>query len=710
MTQIRTTILRFAACSLLAVLLFASLASAQATRVEELEYPALPEFKVPQPSRYELANGLVVMLLEDHELPLVNAQVLVKTGSRLEPADKIGLAGLVGQMMRSGGTQKLASDELDDLLEDRAARIETFIGTSTGNASLSCLKDDLPEILVVLADVLRIPAFEEDKLAVAKNQLISGISRQNDNAGGILSRESQEIRYGADSPYTRIPTYASSGSIVRNDLMAFHGRYYHPDQMILGLVGDFDSKTVKKLIEQTFGNWPQGPQIQQPAAPYRQNANPGIFYIEKNDVTQSNIWIGHPGILRSNPHYFEIEVMNQIFGGSFASRLFSNVRSKKGLAYSVRGGVGSRWDYEGTFSMRLSTKTETTAAAIDALIEEARNLVDKAPSNEEVAKAKTSILNSFVFRSDSTAEILRQQMVYEYYGYPLDWLSSYRTGIEQVTADQVRAAANTYVRPEDFSILVVGPKEGLDRPLSDFGTVQIVDITIPEPEAEAVETTAEGMARGRELLTKAVATIGGGERLAGLKTLSVKAANSLTTPQGEMSMAVESVVVLPNQMRAQITLPMGTMTRILNGDKGMMEMAGRRQGLPESQVADLKKSLNRQLLILLSHHDSLTANASGTAKVGDSSVELVHVEFDGDTTILGIEPESGRVLSLTHQGTGMGSTPGEIHQVNSDFREIDGFELAFKIVVTFNGEPMMTSILESAVINGPVAEDTFAIE
>ncbi len=210
---------------------------------------------------------------------------------------------------------------------------------------------------------------------------------------------------------------------------------------------------------------------------------PGVYLIERPDLAQSSVAIGYQGIRKDAPDFYAVEVMNQVLSGSFASRLFTNIRTQKGLAYAVSGSVGSQWDHPGTTTLFLTTKRETTGAAIDALLEEARNMVAKPPSDEEVAKAKQAILNSFVFNSDSPRKILGQQLTFEYYGYPLDWLSRYRQGIEAVTTAQVRAAAAKHLRPGEFAILVVGPPEGRDRPLTDFGPVTAVDITIPEPPA-----------------------------------------------------------------------------------------------------------------------------------------------------------------------------------------------------------------------------------
>jgi predicted Zn-dependent peptidase/outer membrane lipoprotein-sorting protein len=695
-------------CGVLVALLGAPLA-AQVQNADDLVYPPLPEVELPSPERVELGNGLVVMLTEDHELPLVNARVLVRAGSRWESPDHVGLASLTGQVMRSGGTQSIASDELDDLLEDRAAVLETSIGTSSGSASMSCLVDDFPDMLRILHDVLRYPAFDESKLEVAKNQLKATIARQNDNPGQILGREFRELIYGSDSPYARGATYETLGNIDRDDLVAFHQRYYHPDRIILGLVGDFDKKKALKLVKEVFSDWPRGPKVEEPAVPYREEPNPGVFFVEKNDVTQSNIRIGHLGLRRDHPDYYSVELMNQVLGGSFAARLFSRVRSEKGLAYNVFGSVTSQWDHPGTFLMSMSTKTETTAAGIEALLLEAHNMTDEPPTAEEVEKARAAILNSFVFSADSLAEILNRQMTYEYYDYPLDWLERYRSGIESVTLEQVRKAAADHIHPDRFSILVVGPKEGVDRPLSEFGEVTPVDITIPEPPAPKQETSAATEARGGELIAKAVEFMGGAEAIAAVEGMDMKSKMELKAPQGSMVVQTHAIIHLPNHVRWEIAAPFGTLVRVYDGEKAFLQTPQGTQPLGESQLKDLKDGLLRLPLILLSHHDAedFQAFAQGAGEVEGKVVERVYVKLGDVEQTLGIDPETGAILSVEYRGPGLAGTPGDLRQVLSDFREVGDLRLAFASEGTFDGQPMADAEIVSLELNPEVDEALF---
>lgn len=453
----------------------------QVDSVEQLSYPPLPDIHITQPTRVILDNGMVVLLLEDHELPTVQVSARIRTGSRLEPADKVGLASLTGTVMRSGGTTTRTGDELDDFLESKAASIETGIGTTAGSASMTCLSEDFPEVFAVFGDVLRNPRFDPGKLAIAKNQVMAGIARQNDNPDGILSREFTKLVYGKDSPYARVESYATVNNISRQDLIDWHAKYFVPNRIILGLVGDFQTEKALDLVKRTFGAWPPGKPFDDPIAPYRTSTTKKVYYVEKSDMTQAKIVIGHLGLTRKHPDYHPVVIINQIVAGSFGARLFSNIRSQKGLAYDVDGGIGFGWDYPATASFSMSTKTDTTQAGIDALLEEARKIMETAPpTEEEVHKAKASLLNSFVFSVDSPGKLLGKFLTYEYFGYPSDWLVRFRAGIEKATVDQVRKAARTHIKPDQFVFLILGPRQGTAPALARYETVEELDISIPE--------------------------------------------------------------------------------------------------------------------------------------------------------------------------------------------------------------------------------------
>jgi len=478
---------RMSLAVLTSVMLMSLLAAAQQparttsdSELEKIKTPPLPEFHPQIPKRVVLPNGMVLLLQEDHELPLIDGTMRIRGGSLLEPADKVGLVDIYGDVWRTGGTKDKTGDQLDDFLEARAAKVETDGSSDSTIVSFSCLKPDFEDIFKIFLDVLQNPAFREDKIALAKFQLNTSIARRNDDIGQIARRVSTQLAYGPKNPYARFPEYSTVAAVTRNDLVAWHQQYIQPNNIIFGVVGDFDSSAMEARIRQAFASWPNGPEAPKPQITFTPE-KPQLYFIPKEDVNQSNIQMVSPGIERNNPDYFAVEVMNYAFGAGFSARLTKDLRTAKGLAYAVGGGVGSAFDHPGIFRLAMGTKSATTAEALEGLKEELQKLVADPPKGEELRSAKDTILNAFIFNFDSKAKVLREQMAYEYYGYPLDFLDRYRAGIEKTTAEDIARVARKYVHPEQFVTLVVGNPEEIGDQLKRLGAVAKWDITIPPP-------------------------------------------------------------------------------------------------------------------------------------------------------------------------------------------------------------------------------------
>jgi zinc protease len=453
------------------------------TSWQQIPIPPLPAFHPQEPRRIELPNGMVIFLQEDHELPLIDGVARIRGGSRREPAAKAGLADIYGEVWRTGGTKTQTGDQLDDYLEIRAARVETSGGGDSTTLGWSCLKADFDDVFKVVMDLLQNPAFRDDKLDLAQREAFDGISRRNDDVGGIAARESAKLAYGAQSPYARVPEYATVAAISRPDLVNWYQTYVHPNNIIVGVSGDFDSAAMETKLRAAFGAWPKGPAFKKDDIPL-QPAKPGYYLIPKTDVNQSAIRMVAPGTRRDDPDYFAIEVFNEAFGGGFSSRLFRDLRTGKGLAYSVGGGVGTAFDHPGVLRLSIGTKSQSTVEAIQGLYQEVDDLATKPITEEEINRAKDSILNSFVFNFDSPDKVLRERMAYEFYGYPADFLERYRAGIEKVQSADVKRVATKYMHKEKLAVLVVGNTGEFDKPLSSLGPVTTVDIAIPPPPGE----------------------------------------------------------------------------------------------------------------------------------------------------------------------------------------------------------------------------------
>lgn len=447
---------------------------------KSIPIPPLHAFKPEQPKRIELANGLVIFLQEDHELPFINGTILIRGGSRDEPANKIGLVSLYGQTWRTSGTATIDGDKLDDELENKAASLETNGGTATTSVNWSSLKGDFDTVFSATMDLLQHPNFKADKLLLAKRQLETGIARRNDDAGGIANREAIKQVYGPANPYARQAEYATVEAVKLADLKAWHDKTVVPNGMIVAVSGDFNSAAMEAKLRAAFGSMPRGTLISSPTihftAPERK-----IYFAEKSDVDQSNVVIVGLGTERSNPDYYALSVMNEVFSGGFGSRVVQDVRTKLGLAYDVGGSFGASYDHPGIFYVTAGTKSATTVAATKALLAEIGRLKTEPPTPAELRQAKDQVLNSFIFHYDSPEKTLNEQVILAFYGYPPDFLDKYKTGIEKVTSADVARVANKYVDPSKLAIVVVGNQAEITPKLDTLGKVTDLDIAIPPP-------------------------------------------------------------------------------------------------------------------------------------------------------------------------------------------------------------------------------------
>lgn len=449
---------------------------------KQLKYSKLGDIQIPEVQQVTLANGMQLFLLEDHELPLISVSARIRTGSIYEPPDKIGLAAITGTVMRTGGTLSRTGDEIDEQLELIAASVETGIGLNSGSAFVSVLKKDIDVGLNILADVLMNPAFTEDKIMLAKIQHRSSIARRNDNVGSIAAREFEKLIYGPDSVYARHTEYATIGGISRDDLVAFHENFFGPNNMMLGIWGDFDTDIMIRKIEKAFEGWEKVDMELPKVPPIKYEFPQTVNVVRKDDVNQSSIYLGHIGGMRNDPDYFALILMNRILGSGFTSRLFKNVRSREGLAYSVFGIYSANYAFPGLFYVGCQTRSEATVKAIRAMIEEVRKMTESEVTSEELALAKDSYLNSFVFNFDTKGEIVGRLMTYVYFDYPLDFLQKTKESLEKVTKKDILRVAKKYLKPDEVQILAVGRSQDFDEPLSVLGSVQEIDITIPVPQ------------------------------------------------------------------------------------------------------------------------------------------------------------------------------------------------------------------------------------
>ena len=680
---------------------------------EGLVYPPLNQPQPPVPRRVELDSGMIIYLLEDHELPIVDISAQIRTGAIYEPADKIGLAAITGAVMRTGGTTSKTGDELDEILENLAASVEVGIGGDSGTASMSVLKEDLDTGLAILADVLMNPAFREDKIDLEKVQHRSSIARRNDSAGSITSREFRKLIHGADSPYARTTEYDTINSITRDDLVAFHAKYFRPNNTILGVLGDFNSEEILDKIRVAFKGW-QPRAIDLPEKPkVSEGMGRRVGLVTKDDVNQTNIRMGHVGWLRSNEDYPALVVGCQILGIGFSSRLMNSIRVEKGLAYSVGNNYGAGYDVPGVFLIACATKSESTITATEAILAEVERMRAEEVSDEELKQAIDGFMNSSVFDYDSKGEILSRALRYAYYDYPQDFVEQLMAGIRNVTKSDVQRVVAKYMHPDQFTILAVGKASDFDKPLDSFGEVTEIDITIASPSPEAVPEAGEGdVAKAREILSAAIEAHGGLENLTQVKTLVSVGKIVMNTPAGEMTMDGEVTVALPSKARYDMTIPaMGmTMSRGLGEGSAWMASPQGTQTMPEVFAQEGRNEifrLNPRLLTYVSGADVPVQHLGEEDVNGKMADVVLASDTPAGSIKLFIDQESKYIIKKAFQALGQQGDPVQREEFYSDHRDISGVKIAFSIVSIDNGEKAAEVTLSKVTINAEVDESIF---
>jgi zinc protease len=670
-------------------------ATQPAPTYKTLKYPPLAQVKIPEPAEVTLANGMRVLMLEDHELPLIRGLAMVRTGNLFDPPDKRGLSQVMADVLRSGGTKSKTGDQIDEELENIAGTVEAGMDESSASVSFSGLKETTDQVLTVFRDVLTNPEFRQDKLDLTLTQYRSAIARRNDDAADIPSRELTRILYGPDTPYGWQPEYEDLAHIHREDLVAFYQRYYFPKNIMLAVYGDFNAVEMHDKLENLFGAWKME---QPPVTPFpavTAMPAPGVYFAPKEDVTQTFFSIGELGGTLRDSDYPALEVATNILGEGFSSRLVSRIRTQLGYAYSIGASWAANYNFPGSFRIGGSTKSMTTVETVQAIREEVEKLRSTEVTEKELEEAKQAVLNSFVFFFDSPSKTLNRVMRYEYFGYPKDFLFQYQKAVAGVTRADVLRVARAHIHPEELAIVMVGNPKEFGKPLTTLGKVTELDLTIPEPKQELSKSDAGSLARGKQMLVRAQQAMGGAEKLAAVKDATYTAELALEQAAGGFKVKQVSMYLAPDQLRQEQELPFGKIIAYTDGKSGWVATPQGVQPMPAELLKQAQGETFREpyALMLSDRNSSCTVNA-----IGDNAVEIatasgslrVRVDFD---------PTTGLPAREVYTEPGQNGAPAETTDIFSDWREVAGIKLPYKAIQLENGMKMLEVAISEYKIN-----------
>ena len=456
---------------------------------DKLKFEKL-EYQPPKPAdyRHRLKCGATAYVTENKTVPTLQLTILVRAGSMYEPVEKAGLADMTGYVMRNGGVEGMTAKELDERIAFLAGDINVNIGGSQGSVSLFCLSKDMDEGLALLKKVLRAPVFDQKVVDRYRGDVLSDMEQRNASTSDIETREWQFLMYGdhpCTTPYRR--TEQSVKSITREDLIAFHDKYFFPKNFVLAVSGDFKTKDILAKLDDMLAGWPDR-SLSLPAIPDQiPDPKPGVYMIKKEDVNQSRIRVGHIGVKRDNPDQYAIMVMNDILGGGgFTSRIVRRVRSDEGLAYNAGSAFERPVLYPGTFRAWFQTKHATGAFGTRLIVDEIARIRQEKCDSQIVDNAKASFISDLVNPFSSKNNTVNTFADDDFTGRPDDYWRNYTKKMSAVTPDDVLAAAQKYLHPDKLVFLVVGDpeavQEGSDKhseKFSDFGPITIMPLRDP---------------------------------------------------------------------------------------------------------------------------------------------------------------------------------------------------------------------------------------
>jgi zinc protease len=460
------------------LVLAASLALAQ-KNPNDLKFPDL-EFKPLKPDVAAIKSGVSFYYREDREMPSVTGMLIFRTGRLADPPGKEGLASLAMTLLKRGGTKGLAPDRLEERLDFLGSTVSAYADDEYSLISFWTLKKNFDETWKILADMLSNPAFDRDRYETEKQKEIEEIRRRWDDPTTVGMLLFNELVYGPGFPDARRTTSASINALSLEDLKAFYEKNIRNREVVVAMAGDFEAQAMTGLLDRTFQGWTGRP-AEKPTLPKAVlAAKPGLYLIDKPDMTQAVVCMGHLGTNRLDPDSVELSVMNFILGGGgFNSRIMREVRSNRGLAYSAFGEVQGGRD-RGLFLNFTQTKSQSVGEAVGLIRDIIAGMTREPVTEAELTTAKKSEQNTFVHRFDSSMSVIQEAVLDKLQGYPDDYLETYIPRIKKVDAAKVLAMARRTMHPDQLVILVVGKKSEILDQLKALKMGEVKELPLPK--------------------------------------------------------------------------------------------------------------------------------------------------------------------------------------------------------------------------------------
>jgi zinc protease len=683
------------------------------------EFPPRPlaarSVNFPPYQMQTLPNGLQVMVVLHHEQPAVSMRLLVRAGSAFDPKSKNGLVHLVSSLLDQGtaGTAPKSAEEFNDAIDFIGGAAGAGAGTDLSYLNMVVMKDSFDAGLRMLSDMARQPAFDQAEIDRQRQQLLSSLQVSFDDPGFIADAVFDRLVYGFH-PYglPQTGTPATIASLTRDDMVAFHRRYFVPNNAILAIVGDVAADEAFAAAGRVFGDWERrdvpAQTVAELPAPTRR-----VVVVNKPDSVQTEVRVGNLGIPRNHPDYMAVNLAIRILGGEGSNRLHQVLRTARALTYSAQANFDTFKD-SGDFEAETNTRTSATGEVLRLIVDEFWRLQRDRVNERELADAKAYLTGSFPLTIETPDAIALQVLNVMFYGLPIEQLQNFRDRVNAVTVDDIQRVARLYLKPDRLSVVLVGNAAGFTDQLKGigFGSFETVDIgnldlsavdfkraggsgqaggagnlIVPQPRAPQYLPPGQQPAASRDeaakaLLDRVIEATGGIEKLRAIRNMTAKQTVSNPGPNGSMDVETVSYIVYPDQFRVETKLPDATLISAFDGKTVWTRDPQGTREAPEA-AAEAKSGLKRDVIALL------VSVANGSARVrslqdvrqdgrGAGRVEhmLEVISGDLDPIVLAIDSGSLMVTRETYTAAGRGG-PTLVEERFSDYRPVDGVQMPF---------------------------------
>jgi zinc protease len=669
--------------------------SRNAPSPRDLKYPPLRPVQLPAVTAATLPNGLRVLLLEDHELPLVSGTAFVHTGTVFDPREKVGLAALTGMVLRSGGVSGRTGSQLDEQLDAMGATIESNIGQTYGSVTFTAMTENFAPVLLAFHDVLTAPDFAADKIEFAKGTLRQGILTRNQDPAQLAVHEFAAVVSGKDTPYAWRPEYSSLDRITRADIQAFHRRYFFPANTVLAVRGDFDTATVKASLERLFGTWKV---TQEPVSPPPPIAPPhpgGTYLALKKEGSQTWFAVGGPGSDYKDPDGAALTVMTELLAGGVRSRVAQRIRDRLDRSVEISASWGFDYLRPGLFRISGSVKSPIAVEALRYIREEIDRLRSAEITDEEFQRARESALSRAVFAVDSKAKILDRVALSEFFGYPAGLAAEQQRALAAVTRADVSRVAKQKLDPANLVSVVIGNPDDFARPLDSLGVpVTSIDLTIPPYRQEAVRADAASLEKGKQILQRLQAAVGGADKVAAIQDSTQVAEFHLAPESGGFTVKETDLWITPTHFRQESVYPNITLMAYCDGKFGWIATRQGSAPLDGPQLQQMQGDLFRWFFRLY-----LSDRIPGRVVNALDDITLEISEPGGQLARVTVDPQSGLPQILQYSTVPVTGAPIAVEETWTDFRDVSGIKLPFRMLITYSGRKFADVIISSYKVN-----------